>query len=197
MTAMSFSTTMFGANIGGELLYRDGIDALVDVDGGLLGPVPTPSRSRMWQGDLTALYVIGPGLFWDSITLVGDVSFIHVRDVDEACSPYSCSTQLTFDRDAWAYSFLSFVDQKNIFDGWDLQVPISFAGVGNGHTSLAGGFGALMGENDYRASVAFNFTYLQKLSLGVGYNAFLGRPDFRDRPYADRDYAAFTATYRF
>jgi hypothetical protein len=197
MTAGSFSTTLFGANIGGEVLYRDGIDVLVDVDGGLLGPVPTPTRSRIWQGDLTALYVIGPGWLWDAITLVGDVSFIHVQDVDSACGPTSCSTDLTYDRDAWGYYFLSFIDEKNIFNGWDLQIPVSFAGIGNGHSSLIAGLGSLMGDGDYRASLAFNFTYLQALTLGIGYNAFLGRPDFRDRPYADRDYAAVTATYRF
>jgi hypothetical protein len=42
-----------------------------------------------------------------------------------------------------------------------------------------------------------NFTHLQSLTLGASYSAFLGRPDFKDRPYADRDNAAFTARYTF
>src|SRR3546814_5614759 len=44
LAGLSFSTTLFGVNVAGEALYRDGADVLVDVDGGLLGPVPTPVR---------------------------------------------------------------------------------------------------------------------------------------------------------
>jgi hypothetical protein len=197
LSAASFSTQMFGANIGGEVIYRDGIDVLVDVDGGLLGPVPTPTRGKITQGLLSALYVIGPRFGWDSLTLVGETGYIHVNEVEPACGPTSCSTQLTYTRDAWGYSFLSFIDKRNIFTGWDLQIPLFFAGVGKGHSSFLSGLGSLMGEGDKRASIGLNFTHLQQLTLGVSYNAFLGRPDFKDRPYADRDYAAFTATYRF
>ena len=197
MTALSFSSTLFGANIAGELIYRDGIDTLVDVDGGLLGPVPTPSRSKITQLLLSAIYVIGPGAAWDAITIVGESSSIHVNQVDEACGPSSCSKDLTYDRNAWGYSFLTFVDYRNVFSGWDLQVPISFSGIAQGQSSLMGGLGALSGEGDIRASVGASFTRLQKLTLGVNYSAFFGDPDFRQRPYADRDNASITVTYRF
>lgn len=193
LSALSFSTTMFGANIGGEVIYRDGVDVLVDVDGGLLGPVPTPTRGRVMQGLLSSLYTVGPGLFWDALTLVGEAGYVHVHDVDEACSPTSCSTDLTYTRDAWGYSFLGIIDRKNIFNGWDLQVPITYAAIGSGQSSLISGLGSLMGEGDARTSIAFNFTWLQKLQLGVSYNVFLGSPDFEKRPYADRDYVGFTA----
>ena len=197
LSAASFSTSLFGANIGGEFIYRDGVDVMVDVDGGLLGPVPTPTRSRVMQGLLSGLYVIGPGLFWDAIQIVGETGYVHVNSVDPACGPTSCSKNLTYTRDAWGYSFLAMMDRKNIFSGWDLQVPVTFAGVGAGHSSLLSGLGSLMGPGDYRASIGFNFTHLQALTLGIVYNAFIGRPDFKDRPYQDRDYAAVTATYRF
>lgn len=197
LSAASFSTQIFGANVGGEFIYRDGVDVLVDVDGGLLGPVPTPTRSRVSQGLLSSIYVLGPGGFWDSIAIVGEAGYVHVIDVDPACGPTSCSTQLTYTRDAWGYSALALIERRNIFDGWDMQLPLAFAGVGGGHSSLLSGLGSLMGEGDYRASAGMNFTHLQKLTLGLSYNAFLGKPDFKERPYADRDYAAFTATYRF
>lgn len=197
LSALSFSTSLFGANVAGELIYREGVDILVDVDGGLLGPVPTPTRGKVSQALLSALYVIGPGWFWDSITLVGETGYIHVNDVEEACGPTSCSTALTYTRDAWGYSFLSYIDRKNISTGWDLQVPITFAGVGGGHSSFLSGLGSLMGEGDYRASIGLSFTRLQQLTLGISYNAFLGKPDFRERPYADRDNLALSATYRF
>ena len=197
LSALSFSTTLLGANIGGELIYRNGVDVLVDVDGGLLGPVPTPTRSEVMQGLLSGLYTIGPSLFWDSATLVSEFGYIHVRDVDEACGPTGCSTDLTYTRDAWGYQFLLLLDYKNVINGWDVLVPISYAAVGSGQSSLLSGLGSLMGENDRRASIGVNLTWLQKLQLGVSLNAFLGSPDFEKRPYADRDYAAFTIKYSF
>ena len=69
-----------------------GIDVLVDVDGGLLGPVPTPTRARVMQGLLSSLYSVGPTGFWDSFTLVSEFGYVHVHDVDPACGPTSCST---------------------------------------------------------------------------------------------------------
>ncbi|MDP3859099.1 MAG: DUF1302 family protein [Stagnimonas sp.] len=197
LSALSFSTTLFGANVAGELIYRDGVDVLVDVDGGLLGPVPTPTRGKVSQALLSALYVIGPRAFWDSITVVGETGYIHVNGTAPACGPSSCSEDLTYTRNAWGYSFLWFVDRKSVFDGWDLQLPMSFAGMLGGHSSFLSGLGSLMGEGDYRASVGVNFTRLQALTLGVSYNAFLGEPDFSERPYADRDNVSLTATYRF
>lgn len=197
LTALSFSSTLLGANVAGELIYRDGVDTLVDVDGGLLGPVPTPTRSKISQALFSAIYVFGPSPVWDAFTVVSEVGYVHVNKVQQACGPSSCSTALTYNRNAWGYSFLSFVDFRNVFSGWDLQVPIAYSGIANGQSSLLGGLGSLAGEGDMRASIGLNFTRLQKLTLGVSYSAFLGEPDFKQRPYADRDTASITATYRF
>lgn len=200
MTAASFSTVLFGANVAGEFIYRDGVDVLVDVDGGLLGPVPTPSRARMGQIDLNAIYVIGPGWFWDGINLVGNIGYNHIIDVDEATGPDPDKkfTTLTYSRDASAYSILAMIDKRNIFDGWDLQIPITHSGVISGQSSFLGGFGPLAGDSDYRAGIGFNFTWLQKLTLGISYSAYFGgKPDLQKRPYTDRDNAGFIATYRF
>lgn len=197
LTSVSFSTALFGANVAGEVNWREGIDVLVDVDGGLLGPVPTPTRANVGQVLLSALYVIGPGAFWDSITLVGEAGYVHVEKAAEACGPTSCSKSLTYDRDASGWAWLTMIDRKNIFSGWDLQVPIYLSGIINGQSSMLSGLGSLMGEGDYRASIGFNFTYLQKLQVGTSYNAFLGKPHFEKRPYADRDFAAVTIKYNF
>ncbi len=197
LTALSVSTTLLGANLGGELLYRDGIDVLVDVDGGLLGPVPTPTRARVMQGLLSGLYTVGPTAFWDTLTVVGEAGYVHVHDVDAACGPTGCSTELTNTTNAWGYSLLALIDYKNIVSGWDLQVPVSYAAVGDGHSAFASGLGSLMGEGDRRASIGFQFTRLQQLQLGLSLNAFLGTPHFSERPYADRDYAALTVKYSF
>jgi hypothetical protein len=202
MSAMSFSTALFGANVGGEFIYRDGIDVLVDVDGGILGPVPTPTRGKVAQADINALYSLGPasiGNFplWDSFTIVGDVGYISVLDVDPASGPTSSSTDLSYSKDATAASFLLLFDRKNIFSGWDLQIPVALAAAISGQTSLLSGFGSLMGDRDRRASIGFNFTWLQRLQLGVTYSGYFGEPHFKYNPYADRDNLGFTAKYNF
>ncbi|HEY0917309.1 MAG TPA: DUF1302 family protein [Solimonas sp.] len=197
MSAMSFSTALFGANVGGELIYRDGVDVLVDVDGGLLGPVPTPVRAKVGQVNVNALYVIGPQYFWDAFTIVSDFGYNWVIDRDEGCGPTSCSDKLTYSKEAAAYSFLFIFDRKNIFNGWDLQVPVTHSKTVLGQSSLLSGFGSQMGEDDWRASIGFNFTYLQKITLGVSYSGYYGTPDFKANPYADRDNVGFTAKYNF
>ena len=201
MGAASLSTELFGANIGAEAIYRDGIPLLVNVDGGITGPIPTPSRGRVGQLDVNALYIFGSSPWWDAITLVADVGANKVFSVDGVRSvanpQHPVSRQLKYDASTWGYYFLWFIDRKNVFDGWDLQIPMSFAGVGRGHGSLLSGLGSLMGKNDRRASVGINMTYLQSLQLGVNYSAYIGPPDFGERPYQDRDNLGLTVKYNF
>src|SRR3546814_7578313 len=96
------------------------------VDGGLLGPVPTPVRSKIYQAMVSGIYSFGPGLFWDSLSVVGEGGFVHVADNDAGCGPTSCTRQLTYTRDASALSTLAIINRNNIISGWDLSVPVSY-----------------------------------------------------------------------
>ncbi len=201
MYATSLSTELFGANIGAEMIYRDGVPLLVNVDGGITGPIPTPSRGRIGQFDINALYIFGNTDWYDSITVVADVGGNKVFSVDGVRSvanpDHPTSTELKYDTSTWGYSFLWFIDRKNVFDGWDLQVPMTFAGIVRGHGSFLSGMGALMGPGDRRGSVGVSFTRLQALQLGLTYSAYFGKPDFTDRPYQDRDNIGLTVKYSF
>ncbi|TXH05915.1 MAG: DUF1302 family protein [Nevskiaceae bacterium] len=199
MTAASFSTTLLGASVAGELVYRDGIEALVDVNAGVLGPIPTPTRARMSQADLNAIYLINPGYFWDGITLVGDVGYIHVNGVDPVSGPDPAvtSTKLSYSKNATAAAMLATMDIRNIFQGWDLSIPLTFQTVINGHSSLLGGFGSLAGRNDRHGSLGVTFTRYQRLSFNLSYNAYFGPADYTDRPLADRDNVSVAIKYGF
>ncbi len=202
LSAVSFSTSLFGANVAGEVVYRDGIDVLVDLDSGLLGPVPTPTRAKVWQGMVSTLYTIGPkDLFgvnlWDTFTIVGETGYIVVEEADTACNPYECNNQLTFSKESAGLSMLFLVDYKNVMRGWDLNIPIFVSGMIKGQSSLLSGFGPLTGEKDKRASIGVNLTYLQKLTFGVTYAGYYGTPHFQKNSYADRDFVGFTAKYSF
>lgn len=197
LSAMSLSTSLFGANIGMDVTYRHGVDVLVNIDGGILGPVPSPVRADVGQVQVSALYSMGPRWFWDSLTFVGEAGYNNVFEHGEACGPESCSTDLTYNRDASAAQMMMIFDNKNVFPAWDLMVPVVLGGVINGHSSLLSGFGSLMGPGDYRASIGFNFTRLQQLTLGVTYSAYIGRANYTDAPYQDRDNLAISARYNF
>ena len=197
MTTATFSTTAFGANIAGEFIYRDGAIVLVDAQTAF-GPIPTPSRAKTLQADLNALYIVGPAFFWDDITTVADIGFQHVQDFDPVTGPTGTqSRKLTYTRDSSAFSMLSFVNVRNVTNGWDLQIPIAASGMINGHSSLLAGFGGLVGEGDYRGSIGVNMTRAQALTIGLSYNKFFGKADYTERPFADRDYVAFNAKYTF
>lgn len=201
MFAGSLSTELFGANIGAEAIYRRGASVLVNVDGGITGPIPTPTRANIGQLNVNALYIFGSSPWWDAITLVADFGLNRVLTIDPVASVAKpsapLSTDLKYSTTAWGYTFLWFIDRKNIIDGWDLQIPMTFAGIGNGQSSLLAGLGSLMGRNDRRASIGVNFTRLATLQLGVVYSAYLGSPDFTARPYQDRDNLGLVMKYNF
>lgn len=197
LSAISYSTTLFGANVGGEFILREGVDVLVDVDGGLLGPVPTPTRSDTFQALVSGLYLFTPRFFWDQLVIVAEAGYQTLLEVEEACGPTSCSTDPTNDREAYAFSMLAIADVRNIFTGWDLQIPFNAAYGIKGTTSQPGAFGALTGEGDIRAGVGFNFTHLQRFTVGMTYSGFFGGGDLQKRPLADRSNLAFTLRYAF
>ena len=201
MFAGSLSTELFGANIGAEAIYRRGASVLVNVDGGITGPIPTPTRANVGQLNVNALYIFGSSPWWDAITLVADFGVNRVLSINPVASiakpSAPLSTDLKYSTTAWGYTFLWFIDRKNVFDGWDLQIPMTFAGIGNGQSSLLSGLGSLMGRNDRRASVGINFTRLATLQLGMVYSAYFGSPDFTERPYQDRDNLGLVVKYNF
>jgi hypothetical protein len=195
LSALSFSTTFLGANVGGEVILREGVDVLVDVDGGILGPVPTPTRADTFQALLSGLYLLPPRFFWDQLVFVGEAGYLTLLEVEEACGPTSCSNTPSFDREAYGVSMLAVADVRNIFPGWDLQIPVNAAYGIKGTSSQPGAFGALTGEGDIRAGIGFNFTRLQRLTVGMTYSGFFGGGDLQSRPLADRSNLAFTLRY--
>ena len=199
MSAISVSTSILGANVGMDVTYRQGTPVLVDADGGIQGPIPTPVRADVGQIQISSLYTIGPALFWDTLTLVGEIGYNNVFSHDRACAATedSCRTDLTYTRDASAVQGIILIDKKNVFPAWDATIPIVLGAMIDGQSSLLAGFGQLNGPGDYRASVGITFTRLQALSLGIAYNAYIGSADYKLRPFQDRDNVSMSAKYNF
>lgn len=187
MSALSLSTYMGAASIAAELSFRDGIDMLVNTQGG-----PTPMRGRVSQALVSALYTMSPNFLSEQISLAGETGVLRAHSLEQGDL-----SQLSGDRSSWAVSGTATFNYRNIFPLWDLAVPVSYEAIVNGTPAVAGVFGAMVGERDHRLSIAANFTYLQDLEVGLSYNAFLGSADLERRPLADRDYAAVNIKYSF
>jgi hypothetical protein len=186
--AISFSSKLGDVSVAGELIYRDGVNVLVN---GQFGP--TSTRGKVSQAFLSGIYLVPPNFISQQIDLVGEAGYIHVNHV----TPLDGSDQLVNSRDAWGFSAIANFNYRNAFPKWDLALPVTLAALVKGTPAMAGAMGSLYGEGDTRASVAANFTYLQNLQYGISYNAFLGSPNLSKRPYSDRDYAAITVKYSF
>jgi len=179
----SFSSIVGAVQVAGEVNYRDGIDTL------LQGDIPT--RGKMTQALLSALYTFNPNGFWDDASLAAETGYLHVNGVDAVAG----NQQLANSRNAWGYEALFTMNFRNVVPAIDLSVPLSFAALAKGTPAMAGAFGSLYGEGDQRASIGLTATWLQMIEVGFSYNAFLGSPNLNQHPYADRDYVAFNVKY--
>lgn len=188
LTGASFSTQLLGANVAGEVSYKDGVPMLVDVGGS-----PTATRGKALQGQLSAIYSVGPTFLASSQTLLGEIAYLHVLDVD----PVMGFSKLSNTRNSAAFQVGWSLTYNNVFDGWDLTVPFTYAQQFSGNAAVAGAFGTLMGYGDKRASVGLTFKYLNNLELNLTYAAFIGGASIANRPLADRDYVALNAKYSF
>ncbi|WP_249744919.1 DUF1302 domain-containing protein [Burkholderia pyrrocinia] len=188
LTGASFSTQMYGANVAGEISYRQGAPVLVSVAG-----AAQTTRGNAIQGNLSAIYSIGPTFLAASQALSAEVSWVHVTNV----TPLSGSTTLANTRDAAAYQIGWTLNYLNVFDGWDMAVPLNYANDFTGKSALGGALGSLTGVGDQRVSVGVTLTRLSNLQFGLTYAMFLGHANTVNRPLADRSYVAFNAKYSF
>ncbi len=206
MTGITFSTVFWVFNIAGEITRRENIDMSVAADiSGVRSPVGT--RGNVSQIDLSFLYVNNPNfLFYDEVVVVGEAGWLKVDDVDrfpeeDGINLVGNGDYLFYDTDAGAVQVLVAPKGRNIFSGWDLATPISFAYL-HKNPSVPGTFGSLYGDGDTRFSVGLTLQYLQNLEFSTTYNGFLGDPNkhigpstLKANPYVDHDYLSFTIKY--
>ena len=189
----SIATKLGDVGVAGEVSYKQDVPVLVD---SLAGPVAT--RADAVQAQVNFLYLMAPNfLATGNTTLVGELGYLKVGKVQSTTAFGAPADQLTNKAETLAIQLSVVPSYPNVFNGWDLSVPINYAHVIKGRSPVAGAFGSLAGQGDRRFSVGANFKYLSNLELGVSYNAFLGKADPVNRPLADRDYVAFNAKYSF
>jgi hypothetical protein len=216
MTALSFSTVFWVFNLAGEVIHRENIDtSLESTIAGVVAPWGT--RGKTTQVQMSWLYVENPDfLYYDEVIVVGEAGWLHVDEVEPVanqegvcmsgtsdCSDFSQKGDVLFyDKESSAVQVLVLSKGRNVFNGWDLGTPVSFAWLIDGTPSTPGVFGSLYGEGDMRFSVGVTLQYLQNLEFATSYNGFLGDANkhirnstLKANPYVDHDYLTFTVKY--
>ena len=196
-TAVSVSTSLGEANLAAELSYKQDVPVLVDT---LLGPAAT--RARATQLLVSGLRTFGPSALANQVTLVGEFGYLRVGKITPYVDVFGASndqlaSSLGITRSSSALQLRAELAYNNVFNGWDLTVPIGIAAQLSGKAAVAGAFGGLVGKGDTRLSIGAIFKRLNNLELGVSYNAFLGKADPINRPLADRDFVTLSAKYSF
>lgn len=199
----SFSSMVGDTNVSGELSYRDGQPVLVDT-----GLTPQPVRAKTAQALVSFIHSFGNLPIADNTTLTGEVGYNRVMDNDKAPSfdvfvptgaggfaqiQTANTDKLYFDRSAWGYTLMTTLDYNNVFNGWDLSVPLIYSQAVNGSSSMPGSFG--LGEGDDRFAVGTTWRYLNNFTIEARYNVFLGSPS--ETALADRDNVSLSAKYSF
>ena len=203
------STTFGPVSAYGELTYRDGAPVLVDavVNPATGATMATPTRANITQLNIGGFYNIGRTAIADQVQLLAEMSAVNISgikarkavgaDAFPAAYGFTESDNPTFQtKNGLAISGTLVLGYPGIFEGWDLNVPISYQQQLSGRT-LVGGVG---GEGDKRYSVGATFTYKGNFSAGLSYNGYLGGASLdprTNRLLTDRDYLSLTLKYAF
>lgn len=194
MTAVSLATQLVGTAIAGEVSYRQ--DAGININVGASNS-PTPGRGDAIQANLNFTRLLLPTAAWDTLTLVGEVSWLQLQDVEPIVAGGISYDTPSNGHTSAAYQMLAQFGYQQVFPGWDLTLSFVAANMFHGKPAINGALGSLTGEGDERYSVGFGFKYLQNLELQVAYNGYRGTPDLVNKTLADRSNVAFSAKYSF
>lgn len=191
MFGASASTQLFETAFTAELSYRQ--DAGIAIN----APSSTPGRGDAIQANLGFTRLLLPTSLWDTLTLVGEASWVELTEVQPLTVSGTTYDQPSNGDSAGAYQLLAQFGYQQVLPGWDLTVSLVHANAFKGKSPIAGALGSLTGSADKRYSLGFGFKYLQNLELQLAYNGYHGTPDPINRSLADRSNLAFSAKYSF
>ena len=151
-------------------------------------------RGDVVQGNVGGIFNIGRTAIADDMSLLAEVSGSRVMSVADGSSVDNLNFKTRNSLVAGATLTLSY---PGIFEGWDMNIPISYQSQLRGR-ALVGTFGG--GQSDSRLSLGATFVRKSNLAISVAYINYLGNPStdaLRSRPMADRDQLSVTAKYSF
>jgi hypothetical protein len=194
MTGLSFASELMGTAVAGEVTYREGAGININV-----GPSnsPTPGRADAVQANLGFTRLLLPTSLWDTLTLLGETSWLQLQDVEAISAGGVDYDTPSNERTAAAYQVLAQFGYLQVVPGWDLTLSLVHGHLFHGKPAIGGALGSFTGEGDERYSVGVTGKYLANLELQVAWNGYRGTPDLVNKTLADRSNIAFSAKYSF
>ena len=177
---ISFGTVLGDTNVSGEYSYREGML--------LLDPAFQAIEADVSTVQLSAIHLFGPSFLADSATVIGEVGYHKVHDLDD-------SDLFSGDVDGAGFAVKTVLAYQQVMPGIDMNIPIVW------NHDLAGNLGgdsAVLASFDKGkdvVSIGAEFIYLNNFKADITYTAFLGDAD--DHPLSDRDYISISAKYSF
>lgn len=178
-----------------ELSYRE--DAPVYV----MTPLgPAPARGSYFQGNLNALYILGPSRLAHQTTLMGEIVHQRIQSVDDLAITSGGFDLGRFDdytyegqtRGSTLVGLGAILDYPAVFSGWDLSTKAIWT------QNVAGSAYSGMGRDEKRLTLGADFKYLGNFTVGLTYVGYLGSASVANgRNLADRDYVSLSAKYTF
>ncbi|TDF85946.1 DUF1302 domain-containing protein [Pseudomonas sp. H9] len=193
LTGLSFSSKIGDSvQFAGDLSYRDG--SAVYLDNG------APARGQVWQGNLNAMYMIGPSWLAQQTSVFGEVMHQYIEDVDPVSVSVGGFTVGSFDnfvydgqtRGSTLFGIGAQMDYPGVFSGWDLITKA------NWQQNIDGSAIQGIGREEKRMTLGADLKYLGNFQVGLTYVDYLSSPNVAmGRLLADRDYLSFNAKYSF
>ncbi|MFI0545374.1 MAG: DUF1302 domain-containing protein [Brachymonas sp.] len=213
LTGASFNTRAGDVAVAGEISYKQNVPVWVLTALGPTNYLPQAgalnfnpadgiARGNVMQAQISSTYIVAPNpIAPGGITLVGELAYQRALS-KKTPLPWSST------RDSSAIALLAIPSYPDVFDGWDLKVPLTYMQVLGGKSAAAcatschatfpsGDSLTLLGDKEKRFSIGAQLTYLGNLQLGMTYTKFLGKPDYVHNPAGDRDNIALNVTYNF
>lgn len=196
-SALSFSSRVGDHSVGGELGYYDQLPVQVNT-----GAFPVQVRGKAMQAQMNIFSSFSDTPAFDQAFFLAEVIGQRLLSVDGnefgAGADNSSLTSVT--RSAWGYQLAFIPLYKNVFNGWDLSVPIAWNHGVKGIAPIQ--HSGILSEGDKRFNIGATFTYLGNLEVALKYNAFLGKSDVDKfgremRPLFDRDFVTLNVKYSF
>jgi hypothetical protein len=173
-TAASFTTVIGDTNVAGEVSYLDGTP--------MVNAAGDPQRENLLKLQVGGTHVFGPSFLADDTTLTFEGFYADVTSTDAG--------DLRVDDKAWGYSVLAEFSYNNVFQGWDLKVPVYLK------HDVDGIIREIQVYEDAKVlSLGVTGTYLNNLSTNLAYSFYFGGGD--DNLLQDRDHLALTLKYSF
>jgi hypothetical protein len=193
---LSASRAFGGSSVATEISVRDGTYLVGDPIAAYAG-VGVP-RGRSLHVNLSTLTVFEPNVVFNESSAVAEVACNRRLSVSNG-QPVAVNSS----RDACAVRVLYEPKFRQILSGVDLATPLSVSYT-HGRSSAVPFFGA---DKSGDATLAFNFSYLDKWRMGLGYTHFYGPAgttlDASGQAFsfkqalADRDFVSLTFSAAF